>query len=216
VTSRKLRLTLLVLLIAVRASSADADRVPYSPAALYNLGNAYAREAKPGLAVLNYERALLLAPDDPDLAANLDAVRRHEHIDLERRKGVTRLVGRLNPDLCAWLGVAGVLLGCAATLAGRFGSRGRGLRFVFAIGGMLLVAVPVLDAAVLWPALHAAVVVATTPLRAAPVPLGDVVATLPEAVTVRVVDEHEEFVLVEAPGDRRGWVARADLGFVVR
>jgi len=35
------------------------------PPRLYNLANAYARAGKPGLAVLNYERAKLLEPNDP-------------------------------------------------------------------------------------------------------------------------------------------------------
>lgn len=37
----------------------------------YNLGNAYFRDGKPGLAVLNYRRAWYLAPTDPDILANL-------------------------------------------------------------------------------------------------------------------------------------------------
>ena len=36
----------------------------YSADGLYNLANSYARAGKPGLAVLYYERAALLAPDD--------------------------------------------------------------------------------------------------------------------------------------------------------
>jgi hypothetical protein len=209
---------LCVLLFAgVRASSADAVRVPYSAAGLYNLGNAYAREGRPGLAVLNYERALLLAPSDPDLAANLRTVRRLNGIDVEPANGVARVVGRWNPDLCAWFGVGGLLLVGVATLAGRRAPRRRAWLFAAGIVGSSLIALPVIDAVVLWPALHAAVVLAkTTPLRAAPVPLGDVLATLPEAVTLRVAGEHEEFVLVQAPEGQRGWVSRADLGFVLR
>jgi tetratricopeptide (TPR) repeat protein len=37
----------------------------------YNLGNAWFREGKLGLAILNYERARRLAPRDPDILANL-------------------------------------------------------------------------------------------------------------------------------------------------
>lgn len=38
----------------------------------YNLGNAYLREGRLGHAILWYERALLLIPDDPDLKFNHD------------------------------------------------------------------------------------------------------------------------------------------------
>jgi hypothetical protein len=37
----------------------------------YNLGNARFREGKPGMAILDYERARRLAPRDPDILANL-------------------------------------------------------------------------------------------------------------------------------------------------
>ena len=41
----------------------------------YNLGNAYYRNDKPGLAVVNYERALRIDPTDEDAKANLEFVR---------------------------------------------------------------------------------------------------------------------------------------------
>src|ERR1700688_1343375 len=47
----------------------------YSAPALYNLANSFARAGKPGLAVLNYERARLLDPKDLDIEANLRHVR---------------------------------------------------------------------------------------------------------------------------------------------
>jgi Flp pilus assembly protein TadD len=54
---------------------AQPSQPRYSADGLYNLANSYARDGKPGLAVLSYERAALLAPDDPDINANLAYVR---------------------------------------------------------------------------------------------------------------------------------------------
>ncbi|EKD35928.1 MAG: hypothetical protein ACD_75C01720G0002 [uncultured bacterium] len=48
----------------------------FSAAVLYNLANSYARAGKIGPAVLNYERALRLAPGDSDISGNLDLVRK--------------------------------------------------------------------------------------------------------------------------------------------
>ena len=42
-----------------------------SPEVYYNLGNAYYKTGQYTLAILNYERAKLLAPDDEDIAFNL-------------------------------------------------------------------------------------------------------------------------------------------------
>jgi len=52
---------LLVLVLAGGQSGAKSEE-GYSAAGLYNLANSYARAGQPGMAVLNYERARLLAP----------------------------------------------------------------------------------------------------------------------------------------------------------
>jgi hypothetical protein len=66
---------------------ATATSSGYSAAALFNQANAYARAGKPGLAVLNYERAQLLAPNDADIAANLHFVRAKAGLPDARRTG---------------------------------------------------------------------------------------------------------------------------------
>src|SRR5271170_1776891 len=80
----------------------------YSAAALYNLGNAYARAGKPGMAVLNYERASLLAPNDPDVEANLRLVRESSHLPSESRNWLGRAVALASPTILSWIGVLGL------------------------------------------------------------------------------------------------------------
>lgn len=46
-----------------------------SPAIYFNLGNASLKLGRPGVALLNYRRAQLLAPRDPDIRANIHFVR---------------------------------------------------------------------------------------------------------------------------------------------
>jgi hypothetical protein len=195
----------------------------YSAAGLYNLANAYARDGKPGLAVLYYQRAELLAPGDADIAANLYTVRTAAHVAADTPGGIARVLGAADPGWCAWLGVLGLLIACASVLGARRYPRGprsrvqgRALRRAGVLVGVMLLAVPVADAIVLWPKLHAAVVLlSNTPVRAAPAPMGDALFTLNEAETVAVRAEHEGFVLVQAGPGRTGWVAHASLGFVV-
>src|SRR5271170_2004393 len=82
----------------------------YSADGLYNLANSYARAGKPGLAVLSYERAALLAPDDPDINANLAYVRTSAHVPMKPRDRFARLAQATNPTTAAWLGVLGLAL----------------------------------------------------------------------------------------------------------
>ena len=103
----------------------------YSADGLYNLANSYARAGKPGLAVLNYERAALLATDDPDINANLDYVRAARTCATWNRPAVLHASPRpLSPTLSAWAGVPGVALVGVGLWPGRVAPRLRRAGFV--------------------------------------------------------------------------------------
>src|SRR5271170_967397 len=95
----------------------------YSANGLYNLANSYARAGKPGLAVLNYERATLLAPNDPDINANLEYVRASANVPTEPRNRLARIAQAITPSLAAWIGVLGIALVGAALVAKRIARR---------------------------------------------------------------------------------------------
>jgi hypothetical protein len=200
---------------------ANSDAPPaapssYSAASLYNLGNSYARAGKPGLAVLNYERASLLAPNDPDIEANLRYVREGAHLPVEPRSTWQRAVMIGSPTLWSFLGVLGVLLLGCALLAGERYPAHRWRRRLVALVGLVVLGATAGNALVLWPTLHAAVIVtAATPVQVSPVPMGDQLFTLPEGETVTITAEHEDFVLVQTGSGRKGWVARVNLVPVV-
>jgi hypothetical protein len=210
-------LALLAGAVAGGGAGRDASPEPrYSAAGLYNLGNSYARAGKPGMAVLNYERASLLAPDDPDIEANLRSVRESSGLPPESRTAFARAVGALGPTVSAWLGVLGLSMAGSSLLAGQRYAGRRGMRRAGLLAGLALVSFTVCNGVLLWPKLHEAVVIAdATAVRVSPVPMGDPLVLLPEAATVRMVAGHEGFVLVETRTGLIGWVARANLAPVV-
>jgi tetratricopeptide (TPR) repeat protein len=210
-----LAVTLLGCLAGTHADAA-ATRTGYSSAALYNLANAYAREGKPGMAVVNYERARLLAPDDPDIEANLELVRRSAGLPIEARSRLDRAIGAASPTVASWMGVAGLILVLVALLAGRLRAPHAWARRAALIVGIALIGVTVGNGVMLWPRLHEAIVIAgTAPVRVSPAPMGDTLFALKEAEAVRIAGEHEGFMLVRTSTGRAGWVWHADLAPVV-
>jgi len=204
------------LCLACRTQAAAAEEQGYSASALYNSANAYARAGKPGLAVLNYERASLLAPADLDVNANLRFVRESSHVAAEPQRWSDRLVKLAPPAVVAWLGVAGVAMMGAGLLAGLLAPRRRRTRRLAMVAGAALVGFTLSNGLVLWPKLHEAVILSeATPARVSPVPMGDPLFVLPEAETVRITAEHDDFVLVRTRAGRAGWVSRANLAPVV-
>jgi hypothetical protein len=188
----------------------------YSADGLYNLANSYARAGKPGLAVLNYERAALLAPNDADINANMEYVRASAHVPTEPRTRFARVAQATSPNLAAWIGVLGIALVGAGLLARRIAPRFRWLRAGGVLLGVALITLTVSNAMLLWPRIHEAVVLINqTPARVSPVPMGDTAFVLREAETVTMTAEHEDFILIRTRGGLSGWVARANLGAVV-
>ena len=214
--SLSLSLAFALLGAAGAAAQKDAQPAGYSAAALYNLGNAYARSGKPGLAVLNYERARLLNPDDADLEANLRHVRESAGLPQVPRSDWDRIAGSLNPQLLAGLGVLGLLIAGFSALA-RVGQKAhRGKLLAATLLGIALLGVSIANALALWPIMHQAVVItASTPVRVSPVTTEEPLFVLPEAAVVAMHGEHEGFILVQTQAGRTGWVPAANLARIV-
>jgi hypothetical protein len=208
------------LALCVRAAPAAASDSPatpgYSAAALYNTANADARNGKPGLAVLNYERARLLAPNDPDIRANLRFVRASVGLPAETETWFSRNARIAGPNTLSWLGLLGVLITGTSLLADRFYSNRRLALRAAAIVGISLMGLTICNVVAVWPTLHEAVIVAhAAPARVSPISIGETLFSLPEAQSVTMRAEHDGFVLVQTGDGRTGWVLRADLAPVI-
>jgi tetratricopeptide (TPR) repeat protein len=198
------------------AALSDGAAAGYSASTLYNQANADARAGKPGLAVLNYERALLLAPNDADIRANLAFVRAGQSLPAESEHWFSRAVRIANPDALAWTALAGLLAAGVSLLASRrYANHRFALRAVAALG-ISAIGLTLCNAVTIWPSLHEAVVIAHgTAAHVAPAGNGETLFSLPEAETVAMGAEYQGFVLVQARDGRTGWVSLADLAPVL-
>jgi hypothetical protein len=191
-------------------------QVGYSAAALYNFANAFARAGKPGFAVLNYERARLLDPHDPDIDANLSQVLVASGLPPETHTQFERMTAMVGPRTLAWLGVLGLSIAGIGALRLRFYPRHRRKFALAALLGMVLLGVSIADAVILWPVMHEAVVITkTTPVRVSPTLIEETLFTLPEASIVSTGAEHDGFVLVRTAAGRTGWAPSTSLAPIV-
>jgi len=200
---------------ASHAAQAQAQ-AGYSAPALYNLANAYARAGKPGLAVLNYERARLLEPNDPDIDANLRHVREAVGLPPESRNRFERVADIASPRILAWVGVLGLLIAGVSALARWLYPRHRRKLLAATLVGLSLVGATICSGVALWPIMHEAVVITqAAPVRVSPVPLEEPLFVLPEASIVRIMGKHDEFVLIRTEAGRTGWAQRSSLAFIM-
>jgi hypothetical protein len=205
------------LSLALMAAPVHAEPAQgFSAAGLYNLANAYARQGKPGMAVLNYKRASLLSPNSPDIDANLSYIRASSHVPAPTRSRFDRVVRIASPFALSWIGVMGLVLVGVSALASALELRHRWMRRLGMLLGICMIGLTVANGIALWPMLHEGVVItAATPVRVSPVPMGDSLFVLPEAETVNITAEHEGFLLIQTGAGRSGWVSRSNVASVV-
>ena len=201
----------LTLPICVSAGQ-PATMARYSAASLFNQGNSFARNGKIGPAILNYERAQLLSPNDGDIAANLHYVRAKAALPDAPSSRLARALMFARPSALAWFGCLGLALaGTSILLVARYPQRRAILRPLTAAGA-LLAAIAIGNAVAIWPEMNEAVVMAhAPPVYNSPVSVGEAAFKLREGETVTVRAERQNFALVQTSEGRSGWVARADL-----
>lgn len=187
-----------------------------SAAALYNLGNASFRAGATGEAVLSYERALLLAPRDQDVRANLRQVRKAAGLPEAEVGAWTRLVALLTADGWAWLASGALYMLCAVLLSLRalrrlgptHAARGALRWSAAALAATLLVA-SAACATRLAERDRAVVLDADPVLRVAPYPSATASSELAPGEVVRIERTHQGFSLVRTAAGRSGWLGDA-------
>jgi tetratricopeptide (TPR) repeat protein len=118
----------------------------WNPSLFYNLGNTYFRIGDFGRAILNYERALALDPQQPEARANLQLVRDRARA-LELTPGwIEQHLNFLTRDQYAWL-AAICFWAAVAIFAGLCFSKRRAVVWIFALALLGTLAVSAVIAA---------------------------------------------------------------------
>jgi tetratricopeptide (TPR) repeat protein len=183
---------------------------------LFNLANAYFREGQIGRAILNYERAQLLAPDDPDITANLNFARKQAGLFVEQNSWIKEAFRFFSMDEWAWLGSVALLITCALIVAGRvYPSQRLCLRLFtgFAIVTLLVAGVALV---MQLNTLHRAVVTAKEAVvRISPFESAKSAFVLSEGEVLSVEKAHDNFLFAQNRDHRAGWISKGEMESVV-
>lgn len=187
-----------------------------SVALFYNLGNSYAQVNKSGRAILNYERALRLAPGDPDVRGNLELVRKEKGLFQEELHVQQRFVNLLG--LNQWLGLLAsslIILALLLLLPLSYKLK-QSLRYGLAVATLLLGGVAAACAAGQYSSWHDGVVVtAGARLRISPFDSAASVGMIQEGRLLRPGKRHNEYVLVTDESGRSGWLKASSFEVII-
>ncbi len=176
---------------------------------LYNLANSYAAAGQVGRAVLNYERALRLAPGNSDIQANLEQVRKDAGLYRDDTPLYERLADLLEADQWLMLSGAAFLLLSILTLAVNLNKKiPAGPARLMITGTLLLILITLPPALLRYQAWNDGVVTGgDVKLLISPFPEAASSGTIKEGRLVRPKKTHGSYVLVQDATGRKGWIS---------
>ena len=191
------------------AAAAYERLEPKTAHVYYNLGNAWFRQDKLGLAILNYERARRLAPRDPDVQANLKFAQ--QKLGVDEINSPPRPVQRFlrsvieSRTLGEWSAyeLAGLWLTALAIGAWIYFPKIRTGLVVVGVAGIAVLTVSVVA---LGNRTIAGVVTIATEARFAPLPDSTVHFRLAEGTKVVTQEDRGQWLFVERADGQQGWV----------
>ena len=179
----------------------------------YNLGNANHRMGAPGLAMLNYERALVLDPGHAEASRNLELLREQANAKLPAAQWSDRAFGALSLDTWTVLVAIAGWSALFCLLVPFMLRRTISPSLVFI--GVLSLFVTAAAGVAIWHGADdqsAAVIIARqAEARYEPADRAQVADLLPAGSRVRIRSEHGPWIYCELPGRGLGWVPAASL-----
>ncbi len=194
---------------AIRGYEQIIQRQGYSAPVLFNLGNACLRQGNHGMAILNYKRAQRLAPNDPDIAANLRFAREQAALPVPEMPWYEKPARKLSANAWSWTASVALAVLCGALLAARLASRGRSwIRLI--VSGSVLLLFAAAGSILLWAreADHAVISGTNVVARISPLEEASTAFPLKAGETVTLERHHRDYVLVRNGANRAGWVSR--------
>ena len=188
----------------------------WSAAVLFNLANADVRQGKTADAILSYERALWLAPEDPDILANLNLTRKQLGLGIPETSWYEHAADTFSPNAWAWISSGLFTLLCAALFAAQGLPQKRRLLRVAAVGAALALFISGAALTIQSQNLQRAVVMSgsasalispfTNAKMAFPVAAGEL---------VHVEKAYGDFWLVKSSDGRSGWMPKEQVEKVI-
>jgi hypothetical protein len=181
---------------------------------LFNPANAAQRADRLGPAILGYERARLLSPNESSIEQNLRIAREKAGVSAPTIPVWQRPAHRLGFDGWALLGSSALFIGCGLFFAFRYVPR-RAISWIGASCGAAVV-LAATAIALRWNELDRAVI-QNAQAKAHIAPAADAQTTfdLKAGEIVTAQREYGDFVLVRTLDQRSGWVSKSDVDRVI-
>jgi hypothetical protein len=169
----------------------------------------------PGLAILQYDRAQLLAPRAPTVTEGLARAQSAAGLPTAGTSPVVRIARRLDANEWGWIGMAGLILGAAGLVALSWGVIRRRGFLALVLAGVGIASVGFVSAVEVTPPPNRAIVVAADAVaRIAPFATADQAFAVPEGTAVTIERTYGKYALISS-SEGHGWVPEGGVEIIL-
>ena len=184
----------------------------------FNLGNAYYKTKQYTLSILNFERAKLLAPDDEDIAFNLQVANQHVVDSIQELPGIfivrwwNSLVNSQTTDAWAVISISGFILFLVLMGFYFFARTGEVKRVSFWAGCFLILltifswSFAAQQKSRLVNHMEAIVMQPTVTVKSSPSEKGTNLFVIHEGLKVKITDKLGDWVEIKLADGNKGWL----------
>jgi len=188
----------------------------------YNLGNSYFKKGDLGRAVLNYERALILIPNDSDLKSNHEYVLSLLNLGPQSfenllQKAANKLFGELSINfLTVFLSFIYILAFLVLIGGLLFAGAKRGIKFfLLVLMVVFTISAISLNSKITYLNKGAVVISKEADVKFEPLEAATTYFKLTEGSKVEVLDKTENWYKIKRPDGKIGWIKRGELGLIL-
>lgn len=175
---------------------------------LYNLGNTYYQLGDFGNAILHYEKALVLDPNNPDILANVRLARRAAEVPAPERTFLEQFAAHAKVNTWTWLVVLTFWIACFLIFLPRYYRWNIPLRRTLIFLCILGFAAGMAGMAGYHTLAKEGVVIAEkAPLKVAPTSTSPERTSLQAGTLAVIQQRHGDYYLVQIGDQQSGWIA---------
>ena len=188
----------------------------YSSALLYNLANSYAQLGNIGDAILAYERALRISPEDSDIIGNLQLVRKSSGLFIPESSKLDKLVQLFSIQQWALLGLITFATLTAFLLSTLRWSFSKMLNSSVLVLSSATLIISIFGSIMQYRSFNPSVVVAgNVKLLVSPFPDANSLGTIQQGRLVHVKKAHGDYFHIADETGRQGWLVKDAVEAVV-
>lgn len=189
----------------------------HSASLYFNIANSYAQLGETGKAVINYERALRLAPHDADIIKNLSYFKKETGLFLDEQPTLVKLLSLFTTNQWSFITLFFLIITCLTVIFWKQVSKGSTPRAIACLTSFLLLStVSGLATTQTYISAPSHIVIKDVKLMVSPFESAESKGRIKAGRSASVGKEYKNYIHIKDETGQQGWIGKDSIEAVIR